>query len=642
MKLTLRQKLTVSLLSMAVVPTIVLFFVNSSMMKSAIFASHEERAKADTDMIVSRNLKNLEQVALNYAKFLSIDATVVQAAYYATALGSTADLQALLQKVKEELGLSFVEFTDLRGNVLSSTLPNRKGALVDQSTIISESERKGGHVEFALIAEEKLFQIHAGAILNRGGASLGVIHAGYRLDGSFLNTIVSDVQLSLFLPDSNLSASSGQVAVDPTLVRDVYQRAEEACRNQPQGEDCRNLQSSSEQQTIDGTPYFVMATPLRMSTQMPVATLVLAKAASQLKSDLNKARSVSLLVTFLCALASTGVGFMLAQRMVLRIKQVVDLTREVSNGRLQERVTVQSGDELGDMASSVNVLAEQLHRMIKEIAGVISDVEAETANLVGTATQQSALAAQQSAAITETSATTAEIAQTSSQATGYADSVIGLAQKSDDLSNTGKSAVEEATSGMELLGEQVNAMALSITELAERMAQIGEINGTVKELAEQSNLLALNASIEAAKAGEHGRGFSVVAAEMRSLAEQSKAASGQVKTIITELQTGIRKSVGVTEEGSKRAYATVALARSAAEAITGLTEVNRDSTLAARQIANNTRQQTIGVDQIVSAIAEASSAMNENLEGTRRVEQVAARLTGLSKRLGELVSRYDV
>jgi methyl-accepting chemotaxis protein len=164
----------------------------------------------------------------------------------------------------------------------------------------------------------------------------------------------------------------------------------------------------------------------------------------------------------------------------------------------------------------------------------------------------------------------------------------------------------------------------------------------VKDLAEQSNLLALNASIEAAKAGEHGRGFAVVAMEMRNLAEQSKVAAGEVRAILSEVQKGTRAAVAATEEGSKRAHSAIAMAQAAGSSITGLTDVIRDSSLAARQIANNTRQQTIGVEQIVSAITELSAAMSDALEGTKKIERVAGSLTTVSSGLSELVGRYKV
>jgi methyl-accepting chemotaxis protein len=287
-------------------------------------------------------------------------------------------------------------------------------------------------------------------------------------------------------------------------------------------------------------------------------------------------------------------------------------------------------------------MAQSLQAVLGDLRGAATEVQREASAILATATQQAQMASGHASAISETSTTVTEIAETSRQATAHADTVVGIARKSEDLSKEGEHAVQETLAAMSNLGDQVKAIALSITELSERTLQIGDIMGSVKDLAEQSNLLALNASIEAAKAGEHGKGFAVVALEMRNLAEQSKLAAGQVKAILGEVQKGTRQAVAATEEGSKRALATMTLAQGSGRSIQGLTEVLKESSLAGRQIAGNTRQQTIGVEQIVSAISQLSTSMNESLAGTRSIERVATSLTTLSHRLSELTNRYDV
>ena len=130
--------------------------------------------------------------------------------------------------------------------------------------------------------------------------------------------------------------------------------------------------------------------------------------------------------------------------------------------------------------------------------------------------------------------------------------------------------------------------------------------------------------------------------EMRTLAEQSKVAANQVRALLGEVQKGTKAAVAATDEGSRRAQAAMALAQSAGSAILGLAEVIRESSGAARQIAGNTRQQTIGVEQIATAMSELSSAMTDTVSGTRQIEQVAGNLTNLSKRFSELVGRYQL
>ncbi len=344
----------------------------------------------------------------------------------------------------------------------------------------------------------------------------------------------------------------------------------------------------------------------------------------------------------LSLVAGSALAFAFAHRLARPIEELRDAAAAIAAGDLTRRIQVRGAAEIGDLAASFTAMVEALQATIAELRGAASHLESGTSDILGSVARQAAMSSQQAAAINETSTTATEIAQTSKQATAHADSVIAMTQRSDELSRDGLAVVEQAVSSSASLGEQVTRIAATMTDLSERTLQVGEIIATVKDLAEQSNLLALNASIEASKAGEHGRGFAVVAMEMRNLAEQSKQAAGQVRAILGEIEKGARDAAAATDEGSKRAAGAMALARSAGEAIEGLAMVIRESAVAARQIANNTRQQTVGVEQMVSAISELSAAINEGAEGTRVIEQGTSTLTQISRQLADAVRRYRV
>jgi methyl-accepting chemotaxis protein len=335
-------------------------------------------------------------------------------------------------------------------------------------------------------------------------------------------------------------------------------------------------------------------------------------------------------------------AFQLSRMLTVPLERLARAAAGIAAGDLRQQIDTQGSDEIGELARSFAKMTGTVTHLLTDLRSAAADIEREATSALTTSTQQSAMAHEQASAINETSTTVAEIAQTSKQATTYADSVISGTQRSEALSTEGQKVVAESVAGMEKLGEQVRAIALAITELNERTLQISDIITTVRDVAEQSNLLALNASIEAAKAGDHGRGFAVVAMEMRTLAEQSKVAANQVRALLGEVQKGTKAAVAATDEGSRRAQAAMALAQSAGSAILGLAEVIRESSGAARQIAGNTRQQTIGVEQIATAMSELSSAMTDTVSGTRQIEQVAGNLTNLSKRFSELVGRYQL
>ena len=346
----------------------------------------------------------------------------------------------------------------------------------------------------------------------------------------------------------------------------------------------------------------------------------------------------SLVVALLAAL----VAYLVASRLTTPLERLRDAAVAIAAGDLTRRIDLDTTAEIADLAASFTAMVEGLQATIAELREAALTLDRRSGEILGSVSRQAAMASQQAAAINETSTTASEIAQTSKQATQHADSVIDMTKRSDDLSQEGLQTVEEAVKASASLGEQVNKIAASMTGLSDRTLQVGEIIASVKDLAEQSNLLALNASIEASKAGEHGRGFAVVAMEMRNLAEQSKQAAVQIRAILQEIQRSARDAADATDEGAKRATAAMGLARSAGEAIEGLAMVIRESAVAARQIANNTRQQTIGVDQMVNAIAELSQAINESAEGTRTIEGGTAALSEISKQLAAAVQRYRV
>jgi len=295
--------------------------------------------------------------------------------------------------------------------------------------------------------------------------------------------------------------------------------------------------------------------------------------------------------------------------------------------------------EVGRAARHLDALRGALGAALGELSRGANELSADSRALRDGLARQTELATRQSAAVTETSATAAEIAQTAKAAALHADEVMQVAQRSEDLSSGGQQVLDRAVETIRGLAEQVQALSGAIAESAQRSRHIGEIVAGLKELAEQTNLLSLNASIEAVKAGERGRGFSVVATEMGNLAEQSKSSAAEVRSILVDVEKGTRAAMAVAEEGARRARGAMDLAAEAAKAISGLTHAIRDSSVAARQIANNTRQQGIGVEQIVAALADMSSASQEVVAGTEAVERTSARLDALAGRLTEASAR---
>lgn len=266
-----------------------------------------------------------------------------------------------------------------------------------------------------------------------------------------------------------------------------------------------------------------------------------------------------------------------------------------------------------------------------------SVLAATAAEILAASSQQAASASETSAAVVETSTTVDEVAQTSEQAADRARAVAETAQRSAEIGRTGRAAVEESIRTMEGVKEQVESIADSVVVLAEQAQAIGEIIATVNEIAEQTNLLALNAAVEAARAGEHGRGFAVVAGEVRSLAEQSKRATVQVRQILGEIQRATSAAVMTTERGTHQVAAGTRQVNDAGETIRALAETVVEASQAAAQILASAGQQAAGMSQIRQAMRSIQEATQQTLASTRQAEQAAADLDRMGSRLVGLV-----
>ena len=280
------------------------------------------------------------------------------------------------------------------------------------------------------------------------------------------------------------------------------------------------------------------------------------------------------------------------------------------------------------------LLTRSITRPLRE---AINQLSSSSSEILATTTQVASGAAETATAVSETTATVEEVKQTAQVASQKARYVAESAQKVAQVSQAGRKSVEEAIAGMGRIEAQMAAVGESIVRLSEQSQAIGEIIATVGDLAEQSNLLAVNAAIEAARAGEQGKGFAVVAQEVKSLAEQSRQATTQVRAILGDIQKATAAAVMATEQGSKAVEAGVRQSGEAGESIRLLAESVADAAQAATQIAASSQQQIAGMDQVALAMDNIKQASLQNVAGTRQAETAAHNLHELGRGLGAMV-----
>jgi methyl-accepting chemotaxis protein len=323
------------------------------------------------------------------------------------------------------------------------------------------------------------------------------------------------------------------------------------------------------------------------------------------------------------------------------------LTKAAVEGKLDVRADVEKHQ--GDFRKIVHGINDTLNKVVenlrganKELQGGIDILASSSTEILATVSQVAASASETATAVSETSTTAEEVKQTAHLSNQKAKAVQESAQKAASISEAGRKSVAETIEGMNRIHEQMESIAESVVRLSEQGQTIGEIIATVNDLAEQSNLLAVNAAIEATRAGESGKAFAVVAQEVKTLAEQSRQATTQVRTILMEVQKATSAAVMATEQGSKAVAAGVLQATVAGESIGALAGSVSEAAQAAMQIAASSQQQLVGMDQIALAISNIQQATTQNVAGTKQLEASARGLQELGGRLKVLVERQKV
>ncbi|AXJ01148.1 Methyl-accepting chemotaxis protein [Cyclonatronum proteinivorum] len=297
---------------------------------------------------------------------------------------------------------------------------------------------------------------------------------------------------------------------------------------------------------------------------------------------------------------------------------------------------------IGLTAVSVWFLYRTMGRITAELKTSIQVLGTSAAEIQTTVTEISTGATETATAIAETTSTVEEVRQTASVASDRAQNLQETSQKSASMGDEGLEASRIVVDGMAKIDQQMKVVEKAITRLSEQNRSIGEITTTVSDIADQSNLLGVNASIEAAKAGEHGKGFSVVAQEIKSLAEQSKKSAAQIKTILNDIQKSvsdtaeaIRTGSSTVEEGTQ----TVLQERKILEALIESIDEALDASI---QIASSSQQQLAGMEQIAPAMENIRVASDQNVTGSHQTRQAIQELNELAQNLEQTIEKYKL
>jgi methyl-accepting chemotaxis protein len=323
------------------------------------------------------------------------------------------------------------------------------------------------------------------------------------------------------------------------------------------------------------------------------------------------------------------------------VTEFLTIVSQIARGDLTLRGKV-TNDALGNVVDSVNYMLDNFTRVLERVRKSAIDVAGNANEILVSSEDMSAGATQQDQEITNTSSAVEELTVSMKQVSNNAEASAEAARRALDAAEQGNRAVRDTLEGMQRIRASVQASAKKIKTLGDRSLEISEIINVINDITEQTNLLALNAAIEAARAGEAGRGFAVVADEVRKLAEHSRTATKDIAALIKAIQAETNEAVVVMEEGTKEVEVGAKLADQAGKALEAISSVVRQSAELVQEISLASKQQVRGTEGVANAMQIISNITRQTSQGARSTARTVEHMVKLSEQLNEALSQFRV
>lgn len=392
------------------------------------------------------------------------------------------------------------------------------------------------------------------------------------------------------------------------------------------------------------------------------------KSKEESNAQFNQAKTTTITVILVAMVLSIVVGYLIALMISRPLTKIVALVEQVASGDLTKTTNIHTKDEVGHLAKSMNVMVESLRKLMQDVTNTSQQVAASSEELTASAEQTSRATEEITSAI-QTIAEGSELSTASLEesASGLEEVTIGIqniADSSNAIAEASSHATEQAKMGGEFVGktaQQIHAIHRSVNDSGEairsldtRSQEIGEITKVITEIANQTNLLALNAAIEAARAGEHGKGFAVVADEVRKLAEQSQQSSTQISMLINEIQVDMARSNDSINQVKSDVQEGLTIVNKTEDSfkliLDSLDKVGMqidDMAATAEQMSASAQEVSANVTSSTSMSRDASensqtvaAATEEQLASMEEISSASNNLSEMAMNLQELVSKF--
>ena len=341
-------------------------------------------------------------------------------------------------------------------------------------------------------------------------------------------------------------------------------------------------------------------------------------------------------------LFSIVIAVWITRSITVPVAPLVSAARQIAEGNLNVRINHTSNDEIGQLSDSFRDMTENLRAMIMKVTDTAQQVAA-AANQLHTTAERIATGAEEVAAQTGTVATAGEeMSATSGDIAQNCQGASEGAHRASQSARNGAEVVEKTVAVMGQIADKVQESAKTVESLGARSDQIGEIIGTIEDIADQTNLLALNAAIEAARAGEQGRGFAVVADEVRALAERTTRATREIGEMIKAIQQETKGAVAAMEQGVHQVESGTAEAARSGDALRDILAQVNEVAMQVSQIATAAEEQTATTSEIANNMQQITEVVQHTSQGAQESATAAAQLSGNAEELQRLVRQFKL
>jgi len=341
-----------------------------------------------------------------------------------------------------------------------------------------------------------------------------------------------------------------------------------------------------------------------------------------------------------CLVALLMVSTSVSRSIFVRLRGMIERIKNVAQGDLTQRVEITSRDELAELAKWFNTFMDKFHEILRQVSDNTQNLATASEQISASAGDQAKGAELQKDQTTQVATAMQEMAATVHEVSENSNKAAAASQKAAEMAREGGKVVEETLSRMRTIANSVGDTARKVQELGKRSDEIGRISGVIEDIADQTNLLALNAAIEAARAGEQGRGFAVVADEVRKLAERTGAATKEISAMICSIQSETKTTVAAMEAGSREVESGVESTRRAGDSLQQIIQMSDKVGEMVTQIATAATQQAAATQEIDNNVDQIARIAASTESGAQQTVGALEDLSGLALNLRQLVGQF--